>query len=41
MTLYANGNKYEGRYVNGMMNGQGVFTWADGSTYIGHFKNDK
>jgi hypothetical protein len=32
---------YEGQYLNGEFNGQGTFSWADGSKYIGGFKNGK
>jgi len=30
---------YEGEWVNGFMNGQGTFTWADGKTKSGTWKN--
>jgi hypothetical protein len=32
--VWVDGAKYNGKYVNGMKNGYGVYNWADGS----HFK---
>lgn len=31
------GNSYEGEFSQGMMHGQGVFTWADDLRYEGEF----
>ena len=33
-------DNYEGHYHDGKMHGQGKFTWADGSVYIGEFFED-
>ena len=38
---WANGNSYEGDYVNGERTGRGVFRWADGDSYEGDWVNDK
>ena len=32
---------YEGEYLNGKPNGQGTFTYNDGSKYVGQFKDSK
>ncbi len=37
---YANGNTYEGDFVNGKRQGQGTFTYANGQIYIGQFSDD-
>ena len=34
---YANGDKYEGPYVDGKRDGQGIFTHANGNKYVGLF----
>ena len=34
------GDKYEGFMKNGLREGTGKYTWADGSTYEGGYKND-
>ena len=34
------GDKYEGFMKNGVREGTGKYTWADGSTYEGGYKND-
>jgi hypothetical protein len=31
--------QYSGQFKQGEPNGNGTFTWADGSTYIGHYEN--
>ena len=36
---YADGSKYEGRFVKGKPGGKGVFTHFDGDRYEGEFKN--
>ena len=43
---YSNGNRYEGEFANGIMNGNGKFEWKDGSkfdgaVYDGEWKNGK
>ena len=35
------GSTYDGEWVNGFMNGQGTFTWADGKQKSGIWKNGK
>ncbi|MBR6797020.1 MAG: hypothetical protein IKM53_06705, partial [Clostridia bacterium] len=37
---WANGDVYEGNYVNDVRNGKGVLTLASGEKYDGHFAND-
>jgi hypothetical protein len=32
-------HKYEGRFRNGLPNGQGKYTWANGDTYFGNWKD--
>lgn len=34
-----NGNKYEGAFENKRRHGKGAFTWTNGDTYIGHWKD--
>lgn len=34
---FDNGDYYTGGYVNGKLNGYGIYTWADGSVYAGNF----
>ena len=34
---FDNGDYYTGGYVNGKLNGYGIYTWADGSVYAGDF----
>lgn len=36
---FANGNKYEGDWVNGKLHGKGTYTWADGRKYEGNWVN--
>jgi hypothetical protein len=38
---YANGDKYEGQFVDGNITGQGIFTQANGDKYKGQFVDDK
>jgi hypothetical protein len=35
--LYANGNSYEGEWLEGQKHGKGVYKWADGERYEGDF----
>ena len=37
----AQGNMYEGHFVQSMMHGKGKFTWANGDMYEGGFVDDK
>jgi len=38
---WANGDRYEGDWVNDQMNGKGIFFWADGDRYEGDWVNDQ
>ena len=38
---WANGNKYEGDYVDDKMHGKGTYTWASDDKYVGNMANDK
>ena len=38
---YANGDVYEGHFLNGLKHGSGVKTNDDGSIYKGEYKDDK
>ncbi|WP_199621331.1 HAD-IIIA family hydrolase [Paenibacillus alkalitolerans] len=37
---YDNGEKYEGQLVRGLKHGQGIYTWKDGTVYIGFWSKD-
>ena len=39
--VYANGDIYEGDFVNGKREGQGTYTNKYGNYYTGEWKNDK
>lgn len=39
--LYANGDKYEGNFEDGLPDGQGVKIFSDGKRYEGNFKEGK
>ena len=34
------GNYFKGNFINGQMNGLGLFVWNDGSKYYGYYKNN-
>ena len=36
---WADGNKYEGDFVNGIRTGKGIYTWPNGYKYEGDFIN--
>ena len=38
---YSNHDKYEGEFVDGMMEGNGKFKWADGDVFMGTWKANK
>jgi hypothetical protein len=39
---YANGDSYQGNFIDGRKEGNGVYTWANGDIYEGTFiKNVK
>lgn len=37
----SNDKKYEGFWVSGRMQGQGVYTWPDGKIYEGKYLEDQ
>jgi len=37
----AEGNRYEGDFVDGKRTGKGTFTWANGNKYEGDFVDGK
>ncbi len=39
--LFANGDKYEGRWKNGKRHGYGVYTWSGGKQYQGEFRDNR
>ena len=39
MFTYANGDKYEGDFINGCKQGRGKFTWTNGNAYDGNWSN--
>ncbi len=39
--MYANGNRYNGDWVNGRITGTGVLTFADGERYEGELKDGR
>ena len=39
VTIEFGGGTYIGEVSNGVPNGQGTFTWSDGSKYVGEFKD--
>ena len=39
--MYANGNRYNGDWVNGRITGSGVLTFADGERYEGELKDGR
>ncbi len=42
VNYHADGSKkYEGNWVNGNMEGHGVYYWDNGDRYEGYFVNDK
>jgi len=38
---YANGNSYEGDWLNNKYNGIGTYRWSDGSYYVGEWLENK
>ena len=41
VTIEYNGGTYTGEVSNGVPDGQGTFTWPDGTKYVGEFKDGK
>ena len=41
MFTWANGDKYDGDWVDDKKHRKGVFTWADGNKYDGDWVDDK
>lgn len=39
--LYATGNKYIGKFIDGKLEGNGTCILSDGNKYVGEFKNNK
>ena len=39
MLRYANGERYEGQFQNGIFYGEGKYTFIDGGYYEGEYKN--
>lgn len=37
---YENGERYEGQIIKKMKHGKGIYTWLDGTVYIGYWSND-
>ena len=35
-----NGDKYEGSFLNDMLHGEGIYSYANGDCYRGEFMND-
>ncbi|MEO1403030.1 MAG: hypothetical protein AAFV72_17520, partial [Cyanobacteria bacterium J06635_1] len=40
ITLFPNGNRYDGEFSDGQRNGCGTFTFKNGRRYVGQFKQD-
>lgn len=38
--IWRSGHEYRGDWVSGVKEGFGVFTWPDGRTYQGYYKDD-
>jgi 1-phosphatidylinositol-4-phosphate 5-kinase len=41
VTVWANGDRYEGEYRGGTEDGRGIYVWADGSRYEGEWREGK
>ena len=41
VSTWPDGHKYEGQWLNDLMNGEGVFHFADGRLYQGHYKDGR
>ncbi|MBK7139781.1 MAG: hypothetical protein IPH74_12475 [Bacteroidetes bacterium] len=41
IAIYTNGDKYDGDFVNGIREGDGIYYWKEGEKYIGKYKNNK
>lgn len=39
--IYADGDKYDGEWIDGQMHGVGVYFYADGDKYEGNWKYNK
>lgn len=39
--MYANGNVYEGEWVDGRIEGTGTLTYSDGDRYSGLWRNGR
>ena len=38
--IWENGNKYEGKWLDGFEHGEGIYTWEYGSLYVGIWNKD-
>lgn len=41
ITVFANGDRYDGEFLSNQKNGCGTYSFSDGRIYIGQFKNDR
>jgi hypothetical protein len=41
MYLYADGNRYDGRYEKDKKEGYGIYSWTDGRGYEGYWASGK
>lgn len=39
--IYANGDQYEGNFVDGYRQGHGKYTWENGAVYVGNYESGK
>lgn len=38
---WSNGDRFEGRWVNGVIDGMGIYYWSNGTRYVGQWSNGK
>jgi hypothetical protein len=39
--MFDNGDRYEGSFSKGQMNGEGTYTWADGQIFVGQYADGR